>query len=214
MTEYICDREVPAPTNGAAPAQTGLAVATRIFKIGMDKFGTDPEFVLAHLTFLLQIRDENSRSLSTRFAAGLTDPSSSSDARALFEQVIGTFTPQQAKPLWDLWARYEYKYSDFEAVLKLEERMARVYPNGMSLLCLHRYPRRTPSVSRTVSIAYICCLFLSRSPRLVLSLFHFATFLISSSFSLFPPRHPSSYLPAFRSISSSCAPTTVSLIPA
>ncbi|KAJ6615526.1 hypothetical protein B0H10DRAFT_2040864 [Mycena sp. CBHHK59/15] len=97
IREYHCDSD-------------GRAVATRIFETGMRNFGTDVDFVLRYLGFLLSVNDEN-------------------NARALFERVIGTFTPQQAKPLWERWSRYEYQYGDFEAVLKIERRMAEIYPN-------------------------------------------------------------------------------------
>lgn len=52
------------------------------------------------------------------------------DAHALFERVIPTFPPERARPLWERWARYEYQYGDLAAALKLEKRMAEVYPSG------------------------------------------------------------------------------------
>ena len=52
------------------------------------------------------------------------------DARALFERVIGSFSPEVSRPLWERWARYEYQYGDLEAAQKLEKRMAEVYPQG------------------------------------------------------------------------------------
>ena len=58
------------------------------------------------------------------------------DARALFERTVGTFPPDKARPLWERWARYEYQYGNLEAALKLEKRMAEVYPNGPSFLCV------------------------------------------------------------------------------
>jgi hypothetical protein len=48
MTEYRCNLE------------DGKLVASRIFETGMKKFGTDVAFVLAHLSFLLTVNDENS----------------------------------------------------------------------------------------------------------------------------------------------------------
>lgn len=54
-----------------------------------------------------------------------------SDARALFERVIGTFQPDRARSLWERWARYEYQYGDLEAAQKLEKRIAEVYPTGL-----------------------------------------------------------------------------------
>ncbi len=56
------------------------------------------------------------------------------DARALFERVIGTFSPDRARPLWERWARHEYQYGDLAAAQKLEKRMAEAYPNGEDLL--------------------------------------------------------------------------------
>ena len=44
--------------------------------------------------------------------------------------MIGTFTPDKARPLWDRWARYEYQYGDLATAHKLEKRMSEVYPNG------------------------------------------------------------------------------------
>ena len=58
------------------------------------------------------------------------------DARALFERIIGTFPPERARPLWERCARYEYQYGDLEGALKLEKRMAEVYPTGMSFICI------------------------------------------------------------------------------
>ncbi|KAF7318018.1 CFIA complex component [Mycena chlorophos] len=88
----------------------GKDVAARIFEMGMKKYAEDPQYVLSHLSFLLTINDEN-------------------NARALFERVINTFTPQQAKPIWERWSRSQYMYDDLQAVLDLERRMAQVYPN-------------------------------------------------------------------------------------
>ncbi|KAF8173783.1 hypothetical protein K438DRAFT_1610401 [Mycena galopus ATCC 62051] len=98
MTEYRCN------------AEDGRLVASRIFENGMKKFGTDVAYVLAHLSFLLTINDEN-------------------NARSVFERVIGTFTPQEAKPIWERWSRSQYQYDDLEAVLELERRMAEIYPS-------------------------------------------------------------------------------------
>ncbi|KAJ7092538.1 hypothetical protein C8R43DRAFT_1203263 [Mycena crocata] len=89
----------------------GRSVAARIFETGMKMFGYDVAYVLSHLSFLLTVNDEN-------------------NARALFERVIGTFPPAEAKPIWERWSRSQYQYDDLEAVLELERRMAEVYPNG------------------------------------------------------------------------------------
>ncbi|KAJ6507234.1 hypothetical protein C8R47DRAFT_966772 [Mycena vitilis] len=104
MSEYHCNLE------------HGRAVAARIFETGMKKFGSDVPYVLAHLTYLLTINDEN-------------------NSRALFERVIGTLTPQDAVPVWELWSQSQYNHEDLEATLELQRRMAKVYPKGAVLVC-------------------------------------------------------------------------------
>ncbi|KAJ7033322.1 Suf-domain-containing protein [Mycena alexandri] len=88
----------------------GRMVAARIFETGMEKYSSDATYILSYLGFLLMVNDEN-------------------NARALFERVIGTFTPQEAKPIWEHWSRSQYQYDDLEAVLELERRMGEVYRN-------------------------------------------------------------------------------------
>ncbi|EAU82402.2 mRNA 3'-end-processing protein RNA14 [Coprinopsis cinerea okayama7 len=84
-------------------------VASRIFEKGLEQFGDEIDYVLRYLGFLISINDGN-------------------NARALFERVITTFSPERARPLWERWARYEYQYGDLESALKLEKRIAEVYP--------------------------------------------------------------------------------------
>ncbi|KAJ6579583.1 Suf-domain-containing protein [Mycena vulgaris] len=102
--------EAGALTEYRCNLEDGRTIAPRIFESGMKKFSKDVGFVLSYLGFLLTLNDEN-------------------NARALFERVIGTFTPQEARPIWERWSRSQYQYDDLEAVLKLEQRMAEVYPN-------------------------------------------------------------------------------------
>ncbi|KIK71023.1 hypothetical protein GYMLUDRAFT_33130 [Collybiopsis luxurians FD-317 M1] len=85
-------------------------VATRIFEAGMGQHAKEKEFVLRYLTFLISVNDEN-------------------NARALFERVIPTFNPEESRPIWERWARYEHQYGDLEASQKIDKRMAEVYPN-------------------------------------------------------------------------------------
>ncbi|KAJ6463707.1 Suf-domain-containing protein [Mycena vitilis] len=102
MTEYRCNRE------------DGCLVATRIFEVGMKKFGSEVSYVLAQLNFLLTVNEENK-------------------ARALFEHAIGTFTSQAAKPIWECWSRSQYQYADLETVLELERCMAEIHPNDTAI---------------------------------------------------------------------------------
>ncbi len=52
------------------------------------------------------------------------------DARSLFENTISTLPAANARLIWECWTQYQYQYADLEAVLKLEKRMADIYPTG------------------------------------------------------------------------------------
>lgn len=104
-------------------------VSTKIFELGMKQFASDVEFVVRYLGFLISINDDTSKCVTTQ---GILKLSTTSDARALFESVISSFTPEKARPLWERWARYEYHFGDFAATQKLEKRIAEVYSNGMA----------------------------------------------------------------------------------
>ncbi|KAJ7468353.1 hypothetical protein B0H11DRAFT_1921220 [Mycena galericulata] len=116
--------EAAALTEYRCNMEDGRTVASRIMESGMKKFGTDATYVLHHLDFLLMINDEN-------------------NARALFERVISTFTPLEAKPIWERWSRCEYQYDSLEAALELKRRMAEVYPGASYLEApIKRFARR------------------------------------------------------------------------
>jgi cleavage stimulation factor subunit 3 len=105
-------------------------VATKIFEKGLEIFPDEIDFVLRYLGFLISINDETSWSITYL-------PSSQKltrilDARALFEGVIGRFSGDKARPLWERWARYVYQFEHLEEAQKLEKRIAEAYPNGMS----------------------------------------------------------------------------------
>ncbi|CAE6435414.1 unnamed protein product [Rhizoctonia solani] len=85
-------------------------VAAKIFELGLKVFNDNPDYVLRYLGFLISINDEN-------------------NARALFERVITTFSPDKARPIWDRWSRYEYNFGDLIGSQKLEKRLAEIYPN-------------------------------------------------------------------------------------
>jgi cleavage stimulation factor subunit 3 len=94
----------------------------------MKQFALDVEFVVRYLGFLISINDDTSKCAGAKRIHKL---STASDARALFESVISSFTPEKARPLWERWARYEYHFGDFVATQRLEKRIAEVYSNGM-----------------------------------------------------------------------------------
>lgn len=85
------------------------AVAVRIFELGLKQFDEDVPFVIKYFEFLLAINDDT-------------------NARALFERSALKIPADKARPLWDVWARYEYMYGDLVAVHKLEQRWAEAFP--------------------------------------------------------------------------------------
>ncbi|WWC90032.1 uncharacterized protein L201_004962 [Kwoniella dendrophila CBS 6074] len=90
------------------------AVAIRIFELGLKLFSEEVEYVIKYLQFLLSINDDT-------------------NARALFERSAIKIPVTASRPLWDIWARYEYLYGDLSAVHKLETRFAEVFPNDSPL---------------------------------------------------------------------------------
>ncbi|KAK6988525.1 hypothetical protein R3P38DRAFT_2804569 [Favolaschia claudopus] len=86
----------------------------------METFGGDASYVLSYLSFLLRINLQQ-------------------NARDLFERVIATFSPEEAKPIWDCWSESLYEYDNLEAVLQTESRIAEIYPNDSPL---KRFGRR------------------------------------------------------------------------
>ncbi len=106
-------------------------VTTRIFEAGMVTHAKEKEFVLRYLTFLISVNDENSKALYITLSWSRS--LDFADARALFERVITTFTPEQSRPIWERWARYEHQYGDLEASQKIDKRTAEIYPSGSIL---------------------------------------------------------------------------------
>ncbi|KAL0579473.1 mRNA 3'-end-processing protein rna14 [Marasmius crinis-equi] len=85
-------------------------LAIRIFQLGMKRYENDKDYVLRYLGFLISVNDQT-------------------NARALFERIISSFQPSDARPIWECWARYENQYGDLETIQKLEKRIAEAYPN-------------------------------------------------------------------------------------
>ncbi|GJJ07957.1 hypothetical protein Clacol_002164 [Clathrus columnatus] len=107
-------------------------VPTRIYETGLTKFQSESEYVMRYLKFLISINDET-------------------NARALFERMIGTFTPEKARPLWETWLGYEYNYGDLTSAIKLEKRMSEIYPEDNSMRRFaqrHMYGNHDPIAER------------------------------------------------------------------
>ncbi|KAF8528207.1 Suf-domain-containing protein [Hysterangium stoloniferum] len=107
-------------------------VATRIYETGLNKFKEEAEYALRYLKFLIQINDNN-------------------NAKALFERVITTFTPEKARPLWKTMANYEYNHGDLNTAVELDKRMSEVYPEDNSMRRFaqrHMYGNHDPIAER------------------------------------------------------------------
>ncbi|GAA5860469.1 hypothetical protein JCM3774_000433 [Rhodotorula dairenensis] len=96
-------------------------VATNVFELGLKMFGSEPDYILRYLEFLLQQNNAN-------------------NARALFERSVAVIEPAKAKPIWDRMAQYEFQYGDHLAAQKMAQRYADTYPEiGATVLFAQRH---------------------------------------------------------------------------
>ncbi|EMR08331.1 hypothetical protein PNEG_03171 [Pneumocystis murina B123] len=95
-------------------------IASKIFDLGLKSFGNDPDFVLHYLTFLININDDT-------------------NARALYEKTITHLDPQIVKQLHEKLYTYESMFGDLSTTIKLQSRIAELYPDDSSIL---RFSRR------------------------------------------------------------------------
>ncbi|VDB95403.1 unnamed protein product [Peniophora sp. CBMAI 1063] len=113
-------------------------IATRIFQKGQEMFRNEAEFVVRYLSFLLSINDEK-------------------NAGALFSEVSKTFPPDQARPIWERWARHQYQYGDLATALAIEKNMAEVYPKDYPIKRFaqrHIYDGSDAIAARDLGFAY------------------------------------------------------------
>ncbi|GAA5932051.1 hypothetical protein JCM3775_004224 [Rhodotorula graminis] len=85
-------------------------VATNVFELGLKMFANEPDYILRYLEFLIQQNNAN-------------------NARALFERSVSLLGPDQAKPIWDRMAAYEFQYGDHLAAQKMAKRYAEAFPD-------------------------------------------------------------------------------------
>ncbi|KZV73632.1 Suf-domain-containing protein [Peniophora sp. CONT] len=114
------------------------SIATRIFSKGLEIFNNEAEYVVRYLSFLLSINDEK-------------------NAGALFSEVSKTFPPDQARPIWERWARHQYQYGDLATALAIEKSMAEVYPKDYPIKRFaqrHIYDGTDAIAARDLGFAY------------------------------------------------------------
>ncbi|KAG4300845.1 hypothetical protein PCK1_002922 [Pneumocystis canis] len=95
-------------------------IASKIFDLGLKSFGNDPDYVLHYLTFLINTNDDT-------------------NARALYEKTITRLDPSLVKQLHEKLYIYESVFGDLSTTIKLQSRIAELYPDDSSLL---RFSRR------------------------------------------------------------------------
>ncbi|KAK9453844.1 hypothetical protein V1511DRAFT_461673 [Dipodascopsis uninucleata] len=94
----------------------GPDIASKIFEIGLKRFPETVEFIERYLDFLLLTNDDT-------------------NARALFERTLSKLSAQAARPLVRRFYEYEAAYGgELNGVLKLESRMAEMYPDLASIV--------------------------------------------------------------------------------
>jgi cleavage stimulation factor subunit 3 len=52
------------------------------------------------------------------------------DARVVFEIAVAKFEPEEAKAVWERWARHQYQFGTLEENLRLDKRLAEAFPIG------------------------------------------------------------------------------------
>jgi len=82
-------------------------VAFRIFDLGLRKFSSSTEFILAYLDYLSHLNEDN-------------------NTRVLFERVLtaGTLEPRDSLEVWNKFLEFETNIGDLASVVKVERRRA------------------------------------------------------------------------------------------
>lgn len=89
-------------------------IAGKIFEIGLKRYSENAEFVKEYFDFLILTNDDT-------------------NARALFEKSVTKMSPENAKPLYEHFLKYEAKYGELSALLKLEQRYKEIYSDESSI---------------------------------------------------------------------------------
>ena len=79
----------------------------RIFDLGLRKFSSSTEFILAYLDYLSHLNEDN-------------------NTRVLFERVLtaGTLEPRDSLEVWNKFLEFETNIGDLASVVKVERRRA------------------------------------------------------------------------------------------
>ena len=84
-----------------------VIVCFRIFDLGLRKFSSSTEFILAYLDYLSHLNEDN-------------------NTRVLFERVLtaGTLEPRDSLEVWNKFLEFETNIGDLASVVKVEKRRA------------------------------------------------------------------------------------------
>jgi len=95
LMEYYCSKE--------------KNIAFKIFDLGLKKFGSSSEFILAYVDYLSHLNEDN-------------------NTRVLFERVLtqGSLEPSDSLEVWNKFLEFESNIGDLASVVKVERRRAGV----------------------------------------------------------------------------------------
>ncbi|CAH1799459.1 unnamed protein product [Owenia fusiformis] len=85
------------------------SVAFKIFELGLKKYGSIPEYVLAYLEYMSHLNEEN-------------------NTRVLFERALssGALEADKANEIWATFLEFETQIGDLASILKVEKRRAQL----------------------------------------------------------------------------------------
>ena len=96
LLEFICHKEPNIGLN--------------ILRVGAQKFGEDPDYVLHYIDYLIHLNDD-------------------SNIRALFEKSLSSIPLEKSKKIWNAFLDFETKYGDLTTIKSIEKRRAEAYPD-------------------------------------------------------------------------------------
>ena len=123
--------------------EAGLKLlACRIFDLGLRKFSSSTEFILAYLDYLSHLNEDN-------------------NTRVLFERVLtaGTLEPRDSLEVWNKFLEFETNIGDLASVVKVEKRRAGILEEAGIAVGENKHTIQVGNWPDKISILFIFTMF-------------------------------------------------------